>query len=307
MKFRFNKINEASDRKFRPGIQSRKEYKINTDPLNKSMKTRLEDKQLEEYKQKHNYLDQKNAELYQYCKNTLKYIEDLNYNNNGISFKIFDLLRGPGERIFKIIKNTISTFDFTLSGAKVYENTMVLQLKFKFKIMALNAETDKKISFEEFKTIVQNDYIEIKKILNKVENIVNSVLNTHFDTEALKTRLSNSIKLYNEKKTTTDKQKLVTESANIESKLALKKNGKEAYKEYLKLQEEIRDYSGKFLDLLGVDNNISKVLLKTQIDLGTALSAEFASEPKKTNQPSTTTINSNPSPGVTVTTTPIKK
>lgn len=281
MKFRFNKINEASDRKFRPGIQTRKEYKIDTDSLNTPIKTRLEDKQREKVKQKQEYLDEKDIEFYQEYKDNFKYIKDLNYNNTGMSFKIFNLLSGPGERIFKIIKNTIPEFDHIFSNTKVYnDNDTILQLKFKFEINSFNAVTNPKISFEEFKTIVNDDYVEIKKILNKVENIVDSVLNTHFDTEALKTKISNSIKLYNEKK------EITNESTDIESKLASKKNGKEAYKEYLKLQEEIRNYTGKFLDLLGADNNISKVLLKTQMDLGTALSTELETiqdKPKTTN------------------------
>ncbi len=260
----FRKINEGSERKFRPGPKMRQQYKINTDPLTKDRFDRTADRFAKLDSLKKIYFE--NA----FAKVAENFDDDVQYDD--IASPIFYMI-DANIRNLSLIDSLITQLSkdsldvYTSYNSKGDEYIIQLINKFYIKLLI-----NPNLSLEEFKKITDEYANEILNTIKKVNGIITSNAKLHFNTEAFKERLNKSIGL-------------VKESNDIESKIASKKNGKEAYKEYLELQEVFRNYAGKFLDLLGVDNGISKILLKTQIDLGTAFTSEFSDIPSIKDKP----------------------
>lgn len=267
---KFRNINEGSDRKFRPGPKTRAAYRFDPryqDPLTKD----LDDRNLDRVKR----LDRlKN----QYFENTFAKVAesfdgDVEYHGimSLITYKVDKALYSKLANSLIISMSTQDDLQIS-TGMDPDDDLYIIDMIDRFYSKAL---TNSDISLREFKKFTDEYANKILNTIKKITGIINSNAKVKFNTESFKERLNSSIKL-------------VSESNNIESKVASKKNGKEAYKEYLELQEVFRNYAGKFLDLLGVDNSVTKILLKTQIDLGTAFTSEFNdTEEKKPETPNT--------------------
>jgi hypothetical protein len=253
----FKKINEGTDRKFRPGPKMRTQYKINTDPLARDKFDRNHDRFAKLDSLKKIYFQNAFAKVAESFDDNIKY-DDI---NSPIIYKV-DINIKNLSLIHSLINN-LSNKSRVYITTGFDDEEYVIALFDKYMVRTISNPT---ISLEEFKKITDEYANEILNTIKKINSIITSNAKIHFNTEAFKERLNKSIGL-------------VKESNDIESKIASKKNGKEAYKEYLELQEVFRNYAGKFLDLLGVDNSVSKILLKTQIDLGTAFTSEFPDTP----------------------------
>lgn len=272
---KFRNINEGSDRKFRPGPKTRAEYQNIEDPLEKEMTSRyrdrydkIRDNQRRLINSKKAYFDSKIEYLKDEKKYNIFYTSD---SYHGVKYTIVASNLKNFKKINGIIYNLPEVYTTFIDT----RNPMLYVIEINHNFNYNKLLQDKTISLEEFQSNVDTFIEYLIQTIKKINSIIDSNEKVKFNTESFKERLNNSIKL-------------VSESNNIESKVASKKNGKEAYKEYLELQEVFRNYAGKFLDLLGVDNSVTKILLKTQIDLGTAFTSEFNdTEEKKPETPNT--------------------
>ena len=213
---KFRNINEGSDRKFRPGPKTRAEYQNIEDPLEKEMTSRYRDRYDKIRDNQRRLINSKKA----YFDNKMKYLKDE---------KMFDILyendsiveySSTTPKNYKRINNIIYNLPeiYTTFTASKNQNLYIIEIKHNFKYEKLLGNKD--ISLEDFKSKVDTFIEYLIQTIKKINNIIDSNEKVKFNTESFKERLNSSIKL-------------VSESNNIESKVASKKNGKEAYKEYL--------------------------------------------------------------------------
>ena len=267
---KFRNINEGSDRKFRPGPKTRAEYRFDSryqDPLTKDVDDRNLDRVKRLDRLKNQYFENTFAKVAESFDSDVEYHDIMSL----ITYKVDKALYS--KLVNSLIISMSTQDDLQIStGMDPDDDLYIIDMIDRFYSKTL---ANPNLSLTEFKKFTDEYANKILNTIKKITGIINSNAKIHFNTESFKERLNNSIKL-------------VSESNNIESKVASKKNGKEAYKEYLELQEVFRNYAGKFLDLLGVDNSVTKILLKTQIDLGTAFTSEFNdTEEKKPEIPNT--------------------